>query len=1400
MTQVLIVCEKSSADNNWKNFYGVGWKGTPADNIKYANQMGHKYIAIQQYYNKNNYVGNAKCAGLKFYVLDPHFWAIDALGFYSVIDTKKFYTQSEKDFYNKNMAWKSNDSFPNNMATGWFYKDSIGNPTKFNAMWDLQQQAVIDMLVEKIIEIFHSYEDTSLPFTFAGYILDKTELTGDFQYWNNGANKQATLAYWTGSDSSVMHSGITHNYSTYTEAMVAYLKKLNTRMKQEFPNAKWILGPWSLYYERNNDEWVNQIKNRYDKDQLTPDMLTQEAPGTSFVDDGMIFNSGVNITKDMVGISQIQKNEEYENRLYAAKAGINGAWYNWLSRFGNSPNFDSITLVYPRLKLVRCIPNWDNLNSIPLASRSWDGSVYRSTKSYISSDVMYSRHPKTGKLFAVFNTTNGVIKLNTGESVTSVKRTDGYFIETVDGSADFTISGNEIRLKSTVAIPVDSSNGQVKGNGYIITLAGTSSSATPDGSFSINGGAAYTKATGVTLNLSATDDIGVTGYYLSTSSAIPSATAAGWTSIAATASYSANVPYTLSSGNGSKTIYVWYKDAAGNVSDTVSDTIILDTTVPTITITSPTSNATYSTTSSTISLGGNASDATSGVSVTTWSSSRGGNGTASGTTSWSIANIALSSGSNIITVTVTDKAGNNDTDTITVTYSGSGGTTTPEGSFSINGDAAYTKATGVTLNLSATDDIGVTGYYLSTSSAIPSATAAGWTSIAATASYSANVPYTLSSGNGSKTIYVWYKDAAGNVSDTVSDTIILDTIVPTISITSPTSNATYSTTSSTISLGGNASDATSGVSVITWSSNRGGSGTASGTTSWSIASIALSSGSNIITVTVTDKAGNNDTDTITVTYSNSNNLQAYYALDTGAGSTATDSSGNNRSGTIYGAAWSTGKNGNGLRFDGTNEYVSIPRMNYDEISISAWFYKNAKDTSNADAIFGGWRWDSNTQLQEGYDLRFHQYLPDRLEFVLVTHDGDGVKTRKYTGYNFDNSIGAWYHVAGTYNKTTGEQRLYIDGQLVDTQTHPAGNVIVPLTSYSDMRIGHSRVNDGYFNGIIDEVRIYSQALSDQMVLELSANTLAGHWKFDEGSGTVANDSSGNNRNGTVNGAAWSTGKNGDGLRFDGTNDYVSIPRMNYDEISISAWFYKNAKDTSNADAIFGGWRWESNTQLQEGYDLRFHQDTPDMLDFILITQDAGGDKTDKVARYRLGNSVGTWYHVAGTYNKTTGEQKLYIDGQLVDTQTHPAGNVIVPLTSYSDMRIGHSRVNDGYFNGIIDEVRIYNQALSDQTVLELSANTLAGHWKFDEGSGTVANDSSGNDRKGTIVGADWSTGKTGKGLRFNGTADYVSIPSMNYDEISISAWFYKKRERHIKCRCYFWRLALGIQYAASGGL
>ena len=92
-----------------------------------------------------------------------------------------------------------------------------------------------------------------------------------------------------------------------------------------------------------------------------------------------------------------------------------------------------------------------------------------------------------------------------------------------------------------------------------------------------------------------------------------------------------------------------------------------------------------------------------------------------------------------------------------------------------------------------------------------------------------------------------------------------DTQNPSVIITIPTASSNYSTSNSTITLGGTASDNV-GVTVVSWVNNRGGNGTASGTTSWSISGITLQAGNNTITVTGRDAADNTGTDTIIINY------------------------------------------------------------------------------------------------------------------------------------------------------------------------------------------------------------------------------------------------------------------------------------------------------------------------------------------------------------------------------------------------------------------------------------------------------------------------------------------------------------------------------------------------------
>ena len=286
-----------------------------------------------------------------------------------------------------------------------------------------------------------------------------------------------------------------------------------------------------------------------------------------------------------------------------------------------------------------------------------------------------------------------------------------------------------------------------------------------------------------------------------------------------------------------------------------------DTTNPSVTITAPTSSSTYTASSTPIDVKGTASDNV-GVTKVTWSNNRGGSGTASGTTSWSIANVALKDGSNEITVTAHDAAGNTHSDKLTVSYA-SPDTRNPSITITSPTDqSTYTaSSTPIDVKGTASDNVGVTKVTWSNNRG-GSGTASGTTSWSI-----ANVALK----DGSNEITVTAHDAADN---THSDKLTVsyaspDGSAPSITVTSPTSGSTYTTGSNSISLDGTASDDV-GVTGVTWKNDRGGHGDASGTTDWNISGISLQSGTNVITVTARDAANNTGTDTLTVTYNPAN--------------------------------------------------------------------------------------------------------------------------------------------------------------------------------------------------------------------------------------------------------------------------------------------------------------------------------------------------------------------------------------------------------------------------------------------------------------------------------------------------------------------------------------------------
>jgi fibronectin type 3 domain-containing protein len=283
----------------------------------------------------------------------------------------------------------------------------------------------------------------------------------------------------------------------------------------------------------------------------------------------------------------------------------------------------------------------------------------------------------------------------------------------------------------------------------------------PTGSITIEGGAEATKSTAVNLTLAATDDSpGAIQMCISNT-----ATCAAWTAFAPTKSW------TLTTGNGTKTVNVWFQDVWDNVNPTpYSDTIILDTVPPA----NGTVTATPSDTQVKLDWTG-FTDAGSGIesykvvyAKDSVPASCSGTAIYSGTNT-TYTHTGLTNATYYYRVCAIDKAENMSTGA-TASAKPIRENNPPTGSIMIKGGAEATKSTAVTLTLTATDDTaGAIRMCVSNT-----ATCTTWTAFAPTKSW------TLTSGNGTKTVNVWFQDVWDNVTPTpYSDTIILDTIGPT---------------------------------------------------------------------------------------------------------------------------------------------------------------------------------------------------------------------------------------------------------------------------------------------------------------------------------------------------------------------------------------------------------------------------------------------------------------------------------------------------------------------------------------------------------------------------------------------------------------------------------------------
>jgi hypothetical protein len=144
----------------------------------------------------------------------------------------------------------------------------------------------------------------------------------------------------------------------------------------------------------------------------------------------------------------------------------------------------------------------------------------------------------------------------------------------------------------------------------------------------------------------------------------------------------------------------------------------------------------------------------------------------------------VASGSATITFTQAAFTGSNpqgtfvyNTATFTAIVAAPADATAPTGSVAVNGNATYTNSTAVSLDLAATDAVGVTAYRVANGSDCSSAL---WQAVSSTTSFNQTVAHTLTPGDGTKTVCAQYKDAGGNISTTATDSIVLDTTAPAI--------------------------------------------------------------------------------------------------------------------------------------------------------------------------------------------------------------------------------------------------------------------------------------------------------------------------------------------------------------------------------------------------------------------------------------------------------------------------------------------------------------------------------------------------------------------------------------------------------------------------------------------
>ncbi|MBR9681697.1 MAG: LamG domain-containing protein [Candidatus Altiarchaeota archaeon] len=277
---------------------------------------------------------------------------------------------------------------------------------------------------------------------------------------------------------------------------------------------------------------------------------------------------------------------------------------------------------------------------------------------------------------------------------------------------------------------------------------------------------------------------------------------------------------------------------------------------------------------------------------------------------------------------------------------------------------------------------------------------------------------------------------------------------------------------------------------------------------------------------------------------------------------------------------------------------------------------------------------------------------------------------------------------------------------------------------------------------------------------------------------------------------------GKALRFDGSGDYVMLqdyPEMKlHQNLTLAFWMYPEAVGNTRQNLLDKSYGGEFALTLEDGIN------GVGKMSYFHGTAESGGNYWGWDA-FDTGNFTNnTWYFVVITRSNTTNVMKSYKNGELMASTTYSLSNAQIPTQSTDPVMIGQGYTGAA-FNGVIDEVRIYNRTLSQDEVMilyrsypEYYQSDLMGYWPMDTGSGTTVVDATPYGTDGTFYSdPTWTSDSIyGNAIDFDGDSspdgDYITFasnPAMFDVDVgeahSFSAWV--KAGAQASTGFFFWK-------------